>query len=150
MTEVNKSALKPGWYLLKNPYLPRGVHTSKSKFVASIFFKKTKYFLGTFKTIEEAREKYLEKAKYIGAKALDALAGDMHAEDNLKDANRAYRGLSEEQKAYVAERTKELEKYTRRGSAYAKKQNKEVNLENINRGLQRYAPKIVSVYTALF
>jgi hypothetical protein len=30
------------------------------------------------------------------------------------------------------------------------KQNKEVNLENINRGLQRYAPKIVSVYTALF
>ena len=78
------------------------------------------------KEYKDAIGNYLEKANYIGAKALDALAGDLHARDNLKDANRAYRGLSEEQKAYVAERTKELEKYTQRGSAYSKKQNKEV------------------------
>ena len=78
------------------------------------------------KEYREAIGNYLENANYIGAKALDNLAGDLHAQDNLKDANRAYRGLSEEQKAYVAERTKELEKYTRRGSAYAKKQNEEV------------------------
>lgn len=31
-----------------------------------------------------------------------------------------------------------------------KKENKEINLENINRGLQRYAPRIVITYTALF
>ena len=78
------------------------------------------------KEYKEAIGNYLESANYIGAKALDNLAGDMHAQDNLKDANRAYRGLSTEQKAYVAERTKELEKYTRRGSAYAKQQNEEV------------------------
>ena len=78
------------------------------------------------KEYREAIGNYLENANYIGAKALDNLAGDMHAQDNLKDVNRAYRGLSEEQKAYVAERTKELEKYTQRGSAYAKKQNEEV------------------------
>jgi len=75
---------------------------------------------------KEAIGNYLENANYIGAKALDALAGDMHAGDNLTDAKRAYRGLSEEQKAYVAEKTKELEKYTRRGDAYAKQQNEEV------------------------
>jgi len=68
----------------------------------------------------EAIGNYLEKANYLGAKALDYLAGDLHGGENLKDANRAYRGLSEDQKAYVDKQLKEFEKDSRRGLAFAK------------------------------
>jgi hypothetical protein len=98
------------------------------------------------KEYRDAIGNYLEKANYIGAKALDAIAGDLHANDNLKDANRAYRGLSEEQKSYIAERTKELKKYTTRGSAYSKKQDKEVARRKAFEGtLEEEGPLVSSV-----
>jgi hypothetical protein len=72
------------------------------------------------KEYREAIGNYLERANYIGAKALDYLAGDLHGGENLKDANRAYRGLSEDQKAYVDKQLKEFKKDSRRGLAFAK------------------------------
>ena len=78
---------------------------------------------------KEAIGNYLEKANYIGAKALDAVAADLHikdTKDNFTDAKRAYRGLSEDQKAYVDKQLKELGTQARRGAAYSKKQNEEV------------------------
>jgi hypothetical protein len=78
------------------------------------------------KEYREAIGNYLEKANYIGAKALDNVAGDMHGGENLKDAKRAYRGLSEEQKAYVDKQLKEFKKDSTRGQAYSKKQSEEV------------------------
>ena len=72
---------------------------------------------------------YLEKANYLGAKALDYLAGDMHVGDNLKDAKRAYRGLSEDQKAYVDKQIKEIEKITRQGTKALERHNKRQELQ---------------------
>ena len=93
----------------------------------------------------EAIGNYLESANYIGAKALDNLAGDMHVGDNLKDAKRAYRGLSTEQKAYVDKQIKGIEKLTRQGSYALERHNKRQELARANKeqfNLDEENPKV--------
>lgn len=68
---------------------------------------------------KEAAGNYLEKARYIGQRALENLAGDLYAGENTVDAKRFYRGLSEAQKGYVEKFTNStLKKWERRGTAY--------------------------------
>ena len=68
---------------------------------------------------KEAAGNYLEKARYIGQRALENLAGDLYAGENNVDAKRFYRGLSEAQKGYVEKFTNStLKKWERRGTAY--------------------------------
>jgi hypothetical protein len=71
------------------------------------------------KEYKEAAGNYLEKAKYIGQRALETLAGDLYAGQNAVDAKRFYRGLSEAQKNYVQKYTDAtFNKWDRRGTAY--------------------------------
>jgi len=67
---------------------------------------------------KEAAANYLEKANYMGPRALENLAGDLYSGENLKDAKRFQRGLSENQKGFVQKKIDELNKYERRGTAY--------------------------------
>jgi hypothetical protein len=67
---------------------------------------------------KKAAANYLEKANYIGQRALENLAGDLYASENLKDAKRFERGLSEAQKGFVQNKINELNKYEQRGTAY--------------------------------
>ena len=71
------------------------------------------------KEYKEAAANYLEKARYIGQRALENLAGDLYAGENNVDAKRFYRGLSEAQKGYIEKFTNStLKKWERRGTAY--------------------------------
>ena len=70
------------------------------------------------KEYKEAAANYLEKANYIGQRALENVAGDLYTGENLKDAKRFHRGLSEGQKGFVQKKLDELNKYERRGTAY--------------------------------
>ena len=70
------------------------------------------------KEYKEAAANYLEKANYIGQRALENVAGDLYTGENLKDAKRFHRGLSEDQKGFVQKKLDELNKYERRGTAY--------------------------------
>jgi len=72
------------------------------------------------KEYREAIGNYLERGNYFGAKALDNLAGDLYAKENTTEANRAYRGLAEDQKDYIAKRTKEFKDEERRGGNWKK------------------------------
>ena len=73
---------------------------------------------------KEAAANYLEKANYIGQRALENLAGDLYVGENLKDAKRFERGLSEAQKGFVQNKLDELNKYESRGTAYSEALNK--------------------------
>ena len=73
---------------------------------------------------KEAAANYLKKANYIGQRALENLAGDLYVGENLKDAKRFERGLSEAQKGFVQKKLDELNKYERRGTAYSETLNK--------------------------
>jgi hypothetical protein len=74
---------------------------------------------------KEAAANYLEKSNYIGQRALENLAGDLYAGENLKNAKRFQRGLSEAQKGFVQKKIDELNKYERRGTAYNKARTKQ-------------------------
>lgn len=78
------------------------------------------------KEYKEAAGNYLEKARYIGQRALENLAGDLYAGENTVDAKRFYRGLSEAQKGYVQKFTDStLKKWERRGTAYNEARSKQ-------------------------
>jgi len=72
------------------------------------------------KEYKDAAANYLEKANYIGQRALENVAGDLYAKENLTEAKRFYRGLSDAQKKFVDNFTeKTLKKWERRGTAYS-------------------------------
>ena len=68
---------------------------------------------------KNAAANYLEKANYIGQRALENLAGDLYTGENLKDAKRFHRGLSESQKGFVQKKLDELNKWELRGTSYS-------------------------------
>ena len=68
---------------------------------------------------KNAAANYLEKSNYIGQRALENLAGDLYTGENLKDAKRFHRGLSESQKGFVQKKLDELNKWERRGTSYS-------------------------------
>jgi hypothetical protein len=74
---------------------------------------------------KEAAANYLEQANYMGPRALESLAGDLYSGENLTQAKRFERGLSDAQKGFVQKKVAELKKYERRGKNYVEKLNKE-------------------------
>lgn len=73
-------------------------------------------------------------SRYIGQtespqQALDYLAGDLYAKENLKFANRFLRGLDKEQREYVETKMQELKNLQRRGTIAVERMNKRQAIE---------------------
>ena len=85
------------------------------------------------KEYREAAGTYLEQANYMGPRALESLAGDLYSGENLTQAKRFHRGLSEAQKGFVQKKVDELQKYERRGTNYVDKLNKQQKIREAHR-----------------
>jgi hypothetical protein len=84
---------------------------------------------------------YLEKANYVGQKALNNLAGDLYAGENTTKAKRFQRGLSAAQRQYVESALQELKQYQRQGTIAIKRKDARLKIE---RARQAENPELVA------
>jgi hypothetical protein len=84
---------------------------------------------------------YLEKANYVGQKALNNLAGDLYAKENTTKAKRFQRGLSKAQRQYVESALQELKQYQRQGTIAIKRKDARLKIE---RARQAENPELVA------
>lgn len=90
---------------------------------------------------KNAANNYLEKANYVGQKALDNLAGDLYAKENTTEAKRFQKGLSPKNMAYVDAKVQELKTYQRQGTIAIKRKDARLKIE---RARQAENPELVA------
>ena len=92
------------------------------------------------KEFRDAASRYIGKTE-SPQQALDYLAGDLYAKENLKFANRFLRGLDKEQRDYVEAKMQELKDLQRKGTIALKRKDARLKIE---RARQAENPELVA------